>query len=756
ARLKLIFDSLQSGIIIIDPETRRIVDINPAAERLINQARDHIIGGICHKFICPVEANKCPVLDLGQTVDNSERILLTADGRKVPIIKTVIDFSIGNKKYLLENFIDITERKQLEEQLIINQELLQKQVKERTAEISKTSHALQESKSKYEVLFESANDAIFIINNNVFTDCNHRAEIIFGMPSEKIIGHSPVEFSPEFQPNGKLSSEAAMEKIEAAFAGNAQIFEWTHIHHDGSLFCTEVSLNRINTGNSWCIQAIVRDISERKLAEEQVNRIAKEWQVTFDTISDTICLMDKDRRILKCNAAMEKMFGKTAEEIIGRQCFEIVHGTSAPINDCPVARALQSKHRETIELVIGDRYYEVSVDPLLDQQGELTGAVHIIADITERKKTEIALAESEKQFHLLFKTVLVPLAVVDNNGAVKYLNDYFTRTFGYTQEYLPTKQDWLRLAFPDEKYRQQAVERWDAAYSLAQTSGSGSPAAEYNITCKDGSVRIVEISGVIIGENVVVSFVDITQSKQIEAGLQELNASKNKLFSVIGHDLKNSFHNTLGFSELLKDALEQGNTESLVEFADIINTSAQQTYNILESLLEWAKLQQGNISFKPESVILYKIVNEELDTSKESYLLKNITINNCIDEKIQVMADKNMLKMIIRNLLMNAIKFTRENGKIEFLALSKKDEVEISVVDNGIGMTAEEAKTLFNGNSNNSRHGTNNEPGTGLGLMLCHDFVSMHGGKIWVESEPDQGSCFKFTLPTHHKPVGEK
>ena len=134
------------------------------------------------------------------------------------------------------------------------------------------------------------------------------------------------------------------------------------------------------------------------------------------------------------------------------------------------------------------------------------------------------------------------------------------------------------------------------------------------------------------------------------------------------------------------------------------------------------------------------LTNNEVDSN----------FTNLNTDKIQVTADRNMLKTIVRNLVINAIKFTRKNGRIELLALPKKDKIEVSVLDNGIGMTVEESGKLFDINPNKTKNGTNNEPGTGLGLLLCRDLVIKHDGRIWAESEPDKGSCVKFTLPESH------
>jgi signal transduction histidine kinase/ligand-binding sensor domain-containing protein len=231
------------------------------------------------------------------------------------------------------------------------------------------------------------------------------------------------------------------------------------------------------------------------------------------------------------------------------------------------------------------------------------------------------------------------------------------------------------------------------------------------------------------------------------AELYELNASKDKFFSIIAHDLKNPFNAIIGFSEMQKEEIRSGNPERIEEYAGIINDSAIQTLRLLENLLEWANSQTGKILFNPISIKLCELFDEDISILNDMATGKNIEIKSSIPDNLTIIADKNMIKTILRNLISNAIKFTHKNGKVEVKALIDKKQVEISVSDSGIGMTKETMAKLFRIDANLSTRGTENERGTGLGLFLCKEFVEKHGGKIWVESESGKGSTFKFILP---------
>jgi signal transduction histidine kinase len=231
------------------------------------------------------------------------------------------------------------------------------------------------------------------------------------------------------------------------------------------------------------------------------------------------------------------------------------------------------------------------------------------------------------------------------------------------------------------------------------------------------------------------------------AELNELNASKDKFFSIIAHDLKNPFNTIIGFSEMMKESIRLNDSATFYEYTVMINTSAVQTLRLLENLLEWANSQRRKITFTPVSVNIGELVKDEFVMVDEMATGKSIDLKNYVNDSLTIIADKNMLRTILRNLITNAVKFTHKNGRVKVNAISSDDHVEISVSDNGIGMSQETISKLFRIDANLSTRGTENEKGTGLGLFLCKDFVEKHNGKIWVESEEGKGSTFKILLP---------
>ncbi len=232
-----------------------------------------------------------------------------------------------------------------------------------------------------------------------------------------------------------------------------------------------------------------------------------------------------------------------------------------------------------------------------------------------------------------------------------------------------------------------------------------------------------------------------------EKHLKELNSTKDKFFSIIGHDLRNPLNALLGFSELISGNSREYSPEEIQKYSKIINEAAKNIHQLIENLLEWSRSQSGNIEFNPGQTDLNQVIDEILKIIEIQAEKKSISIEKEVPEKIQVFADRNLLSTILRNLINNGVKFTPKKGTVKVSADQTDTGVSISVSDTGVGMSQEQLDSIFSLAHGPSTAGTEEEKGTGLGLILCKEFVDKHGGEIQVESQSGKGSTFTFILP---------
>lgn len=282
-----------------------------------------------------------------------------------------------------------------------------------------------------------------------------------------------------------------------------------------------------------------------------------------------------------------------------------------------------------------------------------------------------------------------------------------------------------------------------------------------NILLKQNSDQLKEINSQLIKRQKIIEQQSVELKLQAEEltvvaenleetnnELTSINATKDKFFSIIAHDLRSPFNSFLGFTEIMAEELSSLTMDEIQNIAESMRDSASNLFRLLENLLQWARIQQGLFSYKLKMVELLPIVDESIRLMMESAKNKEIETTNDIPNDLVVYADSNVLQMVIRNLLSNAVKFTKKGGKISLSAKTNDNNyVEISIKDTGIGMSNVLVDNLFRIDVSTNRAGTEGEPSTGLGLILCKDFIENQGGKFWVESKEGLGSVFYFSLP---------
>lgn len=363
---------------------------------------------------------------------------------------------------------------------------------------------------------------------------------------------------------------------------------------------------------------------------------------------------------------------------------------------------------------------------------------------TERKRAR----DNELNFRALSENSQDSISRYDRKHRHAYINKAGLELRGQSLEQVMGKTH-SEAGFLDEEQSVQFEEIIEKAF-LTKEPQHG----QFSIDRPAGTIYYDwRIYPEINSENKVVSVLgvarDITELKHSENELLQLNHDKDRFISILGHDLKGPLYTLLGITELFEENIQNYTTAEIASIMAEMNQSTRITYNLLEDILKWTKAQSGKIPYQPQKLEFSDICESIIVTLGPNASAKSIQLECKATDSLTVTADGDMLRTILRNLLSNAIKFTKKGGEIKILAEVDSTDTTISVSDNGIGIAPDDMKKLFNIAEVHSTKGTANEKGTGLGLLLCKEFVETHGGKIWAESELGNGTTIKFTLPVN-------
>lgn len=409
----------------------------------------------------------------------------------------------------------------------------------------------------------------------------------------------------------------------------------------------------------------------------------------------------------------------------------------------------------TIELIKSGAVDYVIKDRLRRLPFALNRALDEAKARETQRKAEQALKESEQNFRTLADSGQTLIWTSGTDTYCNYFNSIWLDFRGQTFEQ-EIENSFSNYVHSDDKRQRMDIyleafqnrEKYRFEYRLLRHDG------EYRWIEEHGSPRYSS-TGEFLG--FIGQCQDINERKQAELvlqakneELQKVNAEKDKFFAILAHDLRSPFNTLLGFTQIMVEDLSDFNPGDIKKMAQAMRTSAKGLYSLLENLLVWSGSQRGTTSFVPVQFLLKDIILENLKLVQESAHLKDIYIGINIPDDLVVFADENMIGSTIRNLVSNAVKFTPKKGEISISAKPVAGNlVEISIKDSGMGMSDEMRAKLFTLSENIGRHGTEGEPTSGLGLILCKDFIEKNGGKIWVESQVNTGSIFYFTLPSY-------
>ena len=511
---------------------------------------------------------------------------------------------------------------------------------------------------------------------------------------------------------------------------------------------------------------LIQSVMERKLVEEKLIHEQFLSDALLNNLPDHIYFKDRESRFIRVNTIQAQMFGLTdPDQIVGKTDFDFFtrdHAQHVYEDEQNIIRTGQPliKEERMTRTDREDTWVHTTKLPLVDNDGNIIGTFGISRDITEQKKLENALLFKQLLLEGIIENIPDQVYYKDRNSKFVLCNTPVALLAGCSSENdLIGKSDFdfypHSLAgqyFKDEQTLMEKGEKFldHEEQILNKKTGELRWNLSSKVPVKDADGNVIGLAGINR---------DITDRKKAEEEiklknelLQTINAEKDKFFSILAHDLKGPLSSFLGVTQILAEGIQNMSLEEIKEITINMKESAYNIYDLLENLLEWSRLKRGLMEFNPEKVNVKQITITCLEVLKESARKKNILIGSSFPADIEVNADLHMLETVIRNLVSNAIKFTPIGGKVAVEVKNIGDQsIEVKIIDSGIGMSPELKDKLFLLNEKTSRKGTEGEPSTGLGLLLCKEFIEKHGGKIWVESEVGKGSTFNFTIPSEKK-----
>jgi len=740
---KSIFEFSSAAIAIIEVDAN-ISMVNDAFCKMSGYSKEELIGTNWVQKIPVEERNRLIEynrLRLGNPADAPEKYEFVFYKKNGEFRHGLMSVSvIESCKKTITSFTDITDRKLAEE-------------------------AQRMSEERFRSFVECANDIVYNITVDgilTYTSPNWTEQL--GHDLTEVIGNSFRIF---------IHSED-IDRLSSVIKRNFQTgeklsgVEYRIRHKNGQWrWYTSSSSPILNSkGQVLSLIGIAHDITEQKIFEEALQEREAFLNTLVQTIPDLIWLKDVDGVYLSCNTMFERYFGAKESDIIGKTDYDFVNSELADFfrehDRIAIANGKPTSNEQWVTFVDdGQRHLiEPIKTPMYNSNGKLIGVLGVARDMTERKLAEEAIKDSQTKLSLALKIAHLGSWEYDVANDLFTFNDLFYSIFrtnasqvgGFTM----SSADYAKRFVHSEEL---AIVGKEINKSIETAEPDYVRQFEHRILYFDGEVGYITVRFAIVkddkGKTIKLFGInqDITERihteielKQSESQLREINATKDKFFSIIAHDLRGPFSVFLGFTEIMSLDIQNLTIEEIQNYSETMRDSATNLYRLLENLLQWSKMQQGTIPFNPEVWPLLQLIDESI--SMEPARSKGISITYDIPDTIEICADNNMLQTVIRNLVSNAVKFTPKCGKISVSAKVLTDKsVEISVKDSGIGISQEMLGNLFKLDVQTNRLGTNGEPSSGLGLLLCKEFIEKHGGTIYVESVVGKGSEFKIILP---------
>ena len=644
---------------------------------------------------------------------------------------------------------------------------LEENVKQRTAELQEKNEeyvqinqelyvskkAVEESERRYKQMFYNNSSICLLINvrTQQIIDANQSACNFYKYSHNEMIRLNL------YQINTRTVDELAGD-IENVVKDKQKYFIFKHRKADGEICDVEVYTGQIILYDEIVLFSVIHDISERVKIEQALKESEENYRLLFDNMTNGFQLNEViydeknnpvDFRILDANKYFNDFSGLDYKKVKGKTFKEVFPAANPELirKFALVGVTGEPNQYEYYSNAFNKYIKFLSYSPKKNQ------FACVYENITERKIADEKLKKSQVLLHSSIESHKDTIMLsIDKNYCYLYFNN--AHALDMKAAYNIDVKLGMNIFDCISSDKDRIAVKENYARALAGESHSNiRKYGDFHVAYYESFFNpIINDKNEIIGATVLAR--DITERIEVleklkasETKLKELNADKDRFISILAHDLKNPFNSILGFLDLLSANIRNYSIDKIERQVNIISSSTKHIYRLLEDILVWARAQSGKIPFNPQKLIFEDIYKEVMQDQKLAAENKNITIKYFEAEEISIYVDKNMIKTVLRNLLSNAIKFTHKNGQINVYAVYERNNIVISVSDTGVGIELESVSKLFNISRVRTTDGTDNEKGTGLGLLLCKEFIEKHGGKIWVESKPEQGSDFKFILP---------
>ncbi|MDT3697646.1 MAG: PAS domain S-box protein [Ignavibacterium sp.] len=631
----------------------------------------------------------------------------------------------------------------------------------------KATEALIQSEIKYKTLFESANDAIILVFNGVIVDCNQKTLELFKCTKEMFKDIPPYDLSPEYQPDGTVSSLKGKKKINDALSGQLQFFEWTHKRFDESIFIAEISLNRIQLGNLVFVQAIVRDITERKNSERIISEQKRELATLMSNLPGMAyrCKNNINWTMEFVSEGCYQLTGYRQDELINDKqisyaslihkndqllVYEIIQNAVA--NHEPFTLLYRILTWQGLEKWVWEKGRAV-----YDEFGNVVCLEGFITDITERKLSE----EKVNILAQTLKNVSECVCITNIRDKIIFVNKSFSRVYGYSQTEIIGKPISLirspnnDAAVVKEIHPQTLAGGWTGELINKRKNGEEFPVYLSTSLITDDSGKPIALAAVSM---------DITEAKMRQKELtdakdkaEQVSRIKSNFFTNVSHELRSPLVGILGFAEILKNEIKN---PALADMAETILLGGKRLLETLNNVLDLSRIETDKIKINYKEINLAGFVNENIklfNALAEKKNLKLLVKKSKGD--VYILADEHLLFQIFNNLMTNAIKYTHSGSVTAEIKSFKKNDLRfasLSITDTGIGIRDENKMIIFEAFRQVSEGLNRQFEGTGLGLTITKKLVEMMSGEIILKSKLGSGSTFQIVFPLQSAKLKEK